>query len=148
MDVISVFLPLLLSVFSLDSNNSDLEFFKLMDGPIPPMEPVTIYWIQSQQGLSFLCWVFQVMSSLLDPWNSLLLWHMGLSTGYPQFPIPYCYTSSFNFPILCSQPPANLSPTLSSPTPDTVPTVILHPYLLIRSSSPSGLRSFTLNQIH
>jgi hypothetical protein len=33
-----------------------------------------------------------LISSLFGPGSLLLSWHLGLSGGYPQFPVPYCYT--------------------------------------------------------
>ena len=72
-------------------------------------------WIWSLQVLSPLCWVFQLMSSLLGPGNLLLPWHLGLSSGYSQFPIPHCYIFLFNFLTLCTFFP------VSSHTPDPVP---------------------------
>ena len=36
----------------------------------------------------------------VDAGNLLLLWHLELSSGYPQFPIPNSYTHLFNFLIL------------------------------------------------
>ena len=74
-------------------------------------------WIWSLQVLSPLCWVFQLMSSLLGPGSLLLSWHLGLSGGYPQFPIPHCYTPLFNFLTLCTSPP-------SPPIPDSSPFTI------------------------
>jgi hypothetical protein len=32
------------------------------------------------------------MSSQLGPGSLLLSWHLGLSSGYPQLPIPHCYS--------------------------------------------------------
>ena len=50
------------------------------------------------------------MSSLLGPGNLLGPWHLRLSSGYPQFPLPHCYTPPFKFLTLCTSP---LSPSIS-----------------------------------
>ena len=48
------------------------------------------------------CWVFQLKSSPLGPGSLSLPWHLGLSNGYPQSLIPYCYRFLFNFLTLCA----------------------------------------------
>ena len=74
------------------------------------------------QVLSPLCWVFQLISSLLGPGNLLGPWHLGLFSGYPQFPIPYCYTSLFNFLKNSMQFPVFL--------PHLLPYLLLLPFFL------------------
>jgi hypothetical protein len=56
------------------------------------------------------------MSSFLGPGNLLLPWHLGLTSGYPCFPILHWYTPPFNF-----WPSVLLLPSLSPPTPDPFP---------------------------
>jgi hypothetical protein len=51
------------------------------------------------------------MSYLLGPGSLLLSWYLEFSGGYPQFPIPHCYTPLFNFLTLCR-------PSQSPPIPD------------------------------
>ena len=121
----SVSAPLFVPVFPLDRSNSGLKFWRWVGGPIPQLGAMPNLWIWSLQVLSPLCWVFQLMSSLLGPGSLLLSWHLGLSGGYPQFPIPHCYTPLFNFLTLCTSPP-------SPPIPDSAP---LFP-LPLHSSSP------------
>jgi hypothetical protein len=87
----SISVPLFVPVFPLDRSNSGLKFLRWVGGPIPQLEAMPIHWIWSLQVLSPLCWVFQLMSSSLGPGSLLLSWHLGLSGGYPQFLISYCY---------------------------------------------------------
>jgi len=113
----SVSAPLIVPVFHLDRSSTELIFLRRNVVP----QPVTVpnIWIWSLQVLSPLCWVFQLMLSLLGSGSLLLFWHLGLSGGYPQFCIPHCYTILFNFLTLCTSP-------LSPPTPDFVPTFPFH----------------------
>jgi hypothetical protein len=55
--------------------------------------PIYLRW-------SLLCWIFQLKSSPLGPGIFLFPWHLGLFSGYPEFPIPHCYIFLFNFPTL------------------------------------------------
>ena len=104
----SLFVP----AFPLDRKNSGLIFLRWVGSPIPQPGAVPNLWIWSLQVLSPLCWVFQLMSSLLGPGNLLGPWHLGLSSGYPQFPIPHCYTPLFKFLTLCTSPLSPLLPHL------------------------------------
>jgi hypothetical protein len=97
--------------------------------PILQLGAMPNHWIWSLQVLSPLCWVFQLMSSPLGPGNLLLHWHLGLSSGHPQFPIPHCLIPLLNFLTLCTSP-------LSSPIPDPVPLSLP---LLSPSQAPSSL---------
>lgn len=69
-----------------------------------------------------LCCVFSLMSSLLGPGKLLGPWHLGLSSGYTQFSIPYCYIPPFKFLTLCIflpfPPLSELVSLFPSPLPD------------------------------
>jgi hypothetical protein len=82
-------------------------------------------WISSLQLLSPLCWIFQLISSLLGPGSLLLSRHLGFFGGCPQFPIPHFYIPLFIFLTLCTS-------LLSNPTPDPAPFI---PFLLLLLSS-------------
>lgn len=84
----------------------------------PIFQPQTMHnhWICFLQVLSPICWLFWLMSSFLGPGNLLLPWHLGLTSGYPCFPILHWYTPPFNF-----WPSVLLLPSLSPPTPDPFP---------------------------
>ena len=112
--------------FLLNKNHSGLKFLRWVDGSIPQPGAMPILWVWSLQVLSPLCSVFQLMSSLLGPENLLLPWHLGLSSSYPQFPIPHCYTPLFNFLTIC---------TSSS----LFPHLILAPFSCPSSFSPRSL---------
>ena len=88
--------PFFVPVFPLDRNNSGLKFLIWVGGPIPQLGIVPIYWRWSLQLLSPLCWIFQLMSSLLGSGNFSLSWCLGLSSSYPQFPIPHSYIFLFS----------------------------------------------------
>ena len=96
-----------------------VKFLKRVGGPIPQLAVIPNLWIWSLQVLSPLCWAFQLISSLWGPGNLLLSWHLGLPGGYPQFPIPHCYTIPFNFLTLWFKKKFNLNSI-----PQTFP---LHP---------------------
>ena len=66
------------------------------------------------QVLSLLCWVFWLMSSLLNHGNHLSPWHLGFSSGYPLFYLPHSYTPLFKFLIFCTFPPFQ---SISEPAP-------------------------------
>ena len=74
-------------------------------------------------GLSSLCWAFWLMSSLLGPSNFLGSWYLGLSSGYPQFPLSHCYVPPFKFFTLCTFPSP---PPPSDPAPFSLP--LFSPY--------------------
>ena len=102
----SVSALLFVPVFPFDRSNTGLLYLRWMGGSIPQPGTVPIHWIWSQQVLSPLCWVFWLMSSLLGPGNLLGPWHLGLSSGYSQFPFPHCYTATFKLLTLCTSPPS------------------------------------------
>jgi hypothetical protein len=99
-------------VFPFNSRNSGLIFLRWVGNPIPQLGALPMHWIWSLQVLYPLCWVFQLTSSLLGLGNLLGPWNLGLSSGYPQILLPYCYTPPFKFPTLCTSP---LSPLISEP---------------------------------
>jgi len=126
--------PLFVPEFPFDRRNSGLIFLRWVGGPIPQLSAVPNHWIRSPQVLSSLRWVFWLKSSLLSPGNFLGPWHLGLSSGYPQFSFflllhtyfqipdplyfphlrPYLNCSPFSLPILfLSQIPPSLSPSTS-----------------------------------
>ena len=94
----SVSAPLFVPVFPLDRSNSGLKFLRWVGGPIPQLGAMPNLWIWSLQVLSPLCWVFQLMSSLLGPGRLLLSWHLGLSGCYPPVPHPPLLYISVQFP--------------------------------------------------
>jgi hypothetical protein len=51
-----------------------------------------IHLIYSILVLPPICCAFRLLSSPLCIGNFLHPWYLGLSCGYPQFPIPHCYT--------------------------------------------------------
>ena len=111
------FLQSLLHSFSLHFLLTEqilINIFEMGEWPHPSTWCNTVHWILSLQVVSPLCWVFQLMSSLLGTGALLLPWHLGLSSGYPQFSIRHCYTPPFNFLTLCTSLP-------SPPTPDLAP---------------------------
>jgi hypothetical protein len=92
-----------------------------VDGLIPQTGSASIHCIWSLQVQSLLCWLFQLMSFLLGSGNLLHPWNLWLSSGYPQFPLPHCYTHQFHFLTRCTFPispstpdPARLFPLSSS----------------------------------
>jgi hypothetical protein len=94
----SISAPLFVPAFPFDRSDSGLLFLRWVGGPIPQLEAKPTHWIWSLQVLSPLCWVFQLMSSLLNPGNLLGPWHLGLSSGYPQSPLPHVLHSSYQIP--------------------------------------------------
>ena len=75
------------SCLCLDRNDSGLKVLIWMGGPIPQLVPVPIYWMWPLHVLCPLCWIFWLMSFPLGPGNLSLPWYLGLSRGYPHFPI-------------------------------------------------------------
>ena len=63
--------PFFSPVFPLDRNISRLKILRCVGGSIPQPGAMPNLWIWSLQVLSPLCWVFQLMSSLLGPGNLL-----------------------------------------------------------------------------
>ena len=128
---------LVMPVFSLARNNSRLIFLRWISGPILQLGALPNLWIWSLQVLSSLCWVFHLMSSPLGYDSLLLSWHLGLSSGYPQFPISHCYTPLFNFLTLCTSTlsplasdPAQLLPSPFSLPPKFFPPSTFHDYFV------------------
>ena len=116
----SVSAPLFVPVFPLDRSNSGLKFWRWVGGPIPQLGAMPNLWIWSLQVLSPLCWVFQLMSSLLGPGSLLLSWHLGLSSGYPSSPSPtatyfYSFSLFYEPPLLISLPIPFLLSRFSEP---------------------------------
>jgi hypothetical protein len=75
----SIFLSLYL-----DRNISGLKTLRWLGDPIPRPGAMPIYWRWSLQVLSPLCCAFQLKSFPLGPGSLLLLWHLKLSSGFPQ----------------------------------------------------------------
>jgi hypothetical protein len=112
----SVSAPLFVPEFTFDRRNSGiLEFLKWVGSP--QLGAVAIHWIWSPQVLSLLCWVFRLMSSLLGSGTLSGPWHLRLSSGSLQFPLPHCYTPPFKFLILCTSPPSPVSEPAPFPLP-------------------------------
>ena len=127
----SVSAPLFVPIFPLDRSNSGLKFLRRVGDPIPQPGARPNLWIWSLQVLSPLCWVFQLMSSLLGPGNLLGPWHLGLSSDCPQFHLPHCYIPPFKFLILCtshqSPPISDLALLFLSPSSLPDPSLPLLP---------------------
>ena len=121
-----VSVPVFVPAFPIDRSHSGLIILRKVGGPIPQSGIVPYHLIWSLQFLSLLRWLFQLMPPLLAPGSFLFSWHLGLSVGYPQFPISHCYTPPFNFLTLC-----------------TSLCKLIHSYLLVQSSSASGSRTST-----
>jgi hypothetical protein len=109
----SVPAPLFVPIFPLDKQFW-VKILRRVSDPIPELGAVPKLWIWSLQVPSPLCWVFQLMSSQLGPGRLLLHWQLGLSSGYPQFPIHHLYIALFNFLTLCTSPQ---SPSTPNPAP-------------------------------
>ena len=91
--------PVFVPAFPLDRSNSGLIFMRWVCDTILHPEAVPNPWIWSVQVLSPLCWVFQLIPSLLVPGNLLLSWHLGLCSGYHQFPTPHTPTATYHHSI-------------------------------------------------
>jgi hypothetical protein len=115
----SVSIPLFVPAFLSDRSNSALILGHLrwVGGPMPQPRAMPNLWILSLHVLSPLCWVFQLLSSQLGHGSLLLSWHLRLSSGYPQFPIPHSYKPPFKFLTLCTSPTPCLLPQLILPPP-------------------------------
>jgi hypothetical protein len=109
-------------------------------------------WIWSLQVLSPLCWVFQLMSSLLGPGILLVSWHLDILMATPRSPSPM-FTPLFNFLIFYTSP---LFPSTPDPdhllllSPKNLPPlpfiIILFP-LLSRTEASTLWSSFFLSFI-
>jgi hypothetical protein len=71
--------------FPFNRNNPVLLFMRWMGGGIPQKGAMSAHCIWSLHILFPLCWVFQLMSSLLSPGILLGPLHLWISSGYPQF---------------------------------------------------------------
>jgi hypothetical protein len=101
---------------SFRQNNSGLKILRWVCSPFPKLGAMSFYWGWSLQILSLLCWVFWLMTSPLGPGSLLHPWHLGLSSGFPQFlptPHPYFYIFLFSLLALISL----LSLFISDPAP-------------------------------
>jgi len=82
-----------------------------------------------------LCWVFWLKSAILGPGNLLGPWHLGLSSGYPHFPLLHCYTPTFKFLTLCTSPlsPPLLNCPLPLPllSPSQIPLFLNFPEIIL-----------------
>ena len=103
-----IFCSTLIPAFPLDRRNSGLNFEKGWGGSNPQLVAIPNLWIWSLL-ISPLGWAFQLMSSQFCLESLLLLYHQGLSVGYPQFPISHCYTTLFNSLTLHISPPSPLT---------------------------------------
>jgi hypothetical protein len=120
----SVSTPLFVPVFPLDRSNFGLKFWEGWEDPSLNQRPCITSWYGLYRfSLSPLLGI-SANAIPLGPVSLLLSWHLGISGGYPQFPIPRCYTPLFNFLTLCTSP-------LSPPTTD--PDTLL-PLLFLSSS--------------
>ena len=118
----SVSAPLFVPAVPFDRLNSGLIFLRWVGDPIPQPGALPIHWIWSQQVLSHLCWVFQLMSSMLGPGNLLGSWHLGHSSGYHQFLLPHCYTPLQIPDPLYFSPISSISePVPLFPSPSSLP---------------------------
>ena len=92
-------------VFPLDMNISGLTILTWVDGLIPQLGAMPMYWRWFLQALSLLCWVFQLKSSPLNPGILSILWN--LVSGYflvstLSFPTFYYYIFLSNFQTRCT----------------------------------------------
>jgi hypothetical protein len=113
-------------VFPLDRSNFGLIFLRWVGGPIPQPGAVPNHWIWSLKVLSLLCWIFQLMSSPLDPGSLLLPGHLGLSSGYPPAPHPPLLYTFIQFP----DPQYFTIFSHTCPCPLSLPLLSLSLYLL------------------
>jgi hypothetical protein len=132
---LSMAFPQFVPIFPLDGSNSGLNFLRRVSGPIPQPGSMHKFWLWSLQVLPPLCWTFQLMSSPLYPRSLLFSWHLGLSVGYPLFPIPHCYAPLFNFLTLCISPQS--PPTASHAPLPLLPPLPPLPPLFLPSPSTS-----------
>jgi hypothetical protein len=150
----SVSALLFVPAFPSDRSNSGLSILRWVGGLIPQLGAVPNLWIWSLLVLFPFCWVFQLLSSPLGTGNLLLSWHLELSTGYPQFPIPHCWIPLFNFLTLCTSPcllPHLILPTFSPPPPlffpssqppRPLPPSTSHDYFVYRSKQDWNIHIF------
>jgi hypothetical protein len=59
-------------------------------------------WRWFLHGSSPLCCIFQLKTFPLSPGSLLIPWCLGLSRGYPQFPIPHLYIFLCDFLTICT----------------------------------------------
>ena len=95
----SIFVP----PFPLDRNNSGLKFSRCVDGSIPQLGAMSIYWRWSLQVLYPCNWPFWLMSSPFGPGSLLNPWCLGLFssalTPHTLFLVPtVTYFYSFSWP--------------------------------------------------
>jgi hypothetical protein len=121
----SIFVP----VLPLNRNISVLKTLRWVGGPFPWLRAVLIYWRWSLQVLSAPLWAFPIISYPLGAGALSFPWSLGISSGYPQFLIPYCYMFLFHFLTLCIFLPSSL-------VPDTAHLVFSPSSLLPRSPLP------------
>jgi len=107
--------PFFLPALPLDKNNSVLKTLRWVDGPIPQLGAMSIFWRRSHQVLSPRCGIFQLMSFPLGLGSLLHPCHLGLSPG--SFPLP-CPIFLFIFLALCAS-------LLFLPIPDPTPPFAL-----------------------
>jgi hypothetical protein len=93
----SVSAPFFVPVFPLHRNNSGLKTLTWVGDPVPHLGAVPNYWRWSLQVLSPLFCAFLLKSSQLGGGSFLLSWHLGPSSGYPQFLFLHCEIFLFNF---------------------------------------------------
>ena len=74
-----------------------VQIFEFGGWPHPSTGECAYPLCKSLRVLFALSWVFQLMSFPLGSWNLLLPWHLGLSSGYLQFPILHCLHTSVQF---------------------------------------------------
>jgi hypothetical protein len=77
------------SVFPLDRNNSGLRNFEWVGGSIPQLGGHALDMVSTGS----ICPLLGISANVIafGSWNLLLLWHLGLSSGFHQFSIPHCY---------------------------------------------------------
>jgi hypothetical protein len=61
-------------------------------------------------GFPPLCWVFELISSLLGPRSLLFFWDLLVATASSPPPFPHCYTLLFKFLALCISSLSLLTP--------------------------------------
>ena len=81
------------SVFPLDSNISGFKNLSYMGGTMMQLWVMTVYWRICLQVLYPLDWILLLKSSTLHPGSLSPSWTLGLSCGYPHFPISTAFLS-------------------------------------------------------
>ena len=94
----SVSAPFLVPAFPLDKNNCGSNFLRWVDGPIPQLRAISIYWSKSPRVPSSHCWTFWLMLSLLGAGSLSYPWCLTLSSACSFVPCPTLLHISIHSP--------------------------------------------------